>query len=77
MRAELAEREAQQKVRLEEMAIYAAQAEFWAQMDILYAAQNSAYATLNQLHTSLWQMDDCETVDKPVKCENEKASLNE
>lgn len=35
---ELTEREANQKVRLEEMAIFAAQAEFFAKMDVLYAA---------------------------------------
>ena len=48
--AEIVELEAQQKVRLEEMAFYALLDEIYAQMNTLHAARNTSYTKLDDLY---------------------------
>jgi hypothetical protein len=54
IQAEIVELEASQKLRLEEMAFYTALEDLYSQIDVLWAAQQSAYGNLDKLYNQLY-----------------------
>lgn len=67
--AEITELEQSQKIRLEEMAFYTKLEELYSQINVLWAAQQSAYARLDSLYTSLYSID---TTDESIAAAQEK-----